>query len=226
MTDSRGFLTDTDILFLRGGKQYDSKQQRYKRRQAIRERTRQAFYDFQLLHEELDAAERNKIFDPPAQETYDLVKAMSDTFAFIYHALEGDAGSNAATRNRSFKYPFDQVLEAGIRHGEIARQEGSDEFPFGGRVDVTFEVDVQQLKRVDQDRVLDDLAKNFGRGLTDDELRTAILHAARATVVGDGFGEAMEDRFGVSGHGLHALADRVERRAEELDLDDADDVDE
>lgn len=58
-----GFLTNTDKAFLRGEKEYETKQGRYDRRRAITERTQQAFRDFALLCDELDEHERNRIFD-------------------------------------------------------------------------------------------------------------------------------------------------------------------
>lgn len=66
MSDTSGFLTQTDRRFLRGEKKYTgehAKQNRYQRRKAIAERTRKAFADFALLHAELDRHERNRIFD-------------------------------------------------------------------------------------------------------------------------------------------------------------------
>lgn len=175
MADIRGFLTPTDKLFLRGEKQYSSKQGRYERREAIRQRTRQAFYDFALLHHELDETERNKIFDPPVRDVWDLSRVMIETVAFMYHALEGDAGSNTVDWDRSFNHPFAQILEAGVRNGEIARQESGDTGPFAGHVDVTFDVDVKRYRPVDRGRVVEDLAENQGRGLTEEELRRAMV---------------------------------------------------
>lgn len=70
MSWQKGFLTATDRKFLRGEKEYNSKQGRYDRRRAIRERTRQAFRDFTLLYEELNQDERRKVFDIIAAGTY------------------------------------------------------------------------------------------------------------------------------------------------------------
>lgn len=202
MTDYKGFLTPGDRLFLQGQKQYESKQGRYERRESIRHRTRQAFYDFALLHQELERAERNKIFDPPAEETADLMKAMIETVAFLYHSLEGDAGSKAVDWGRTFRYPFAQVLKAGVQHGEMARHRHNEPDPFAGIVDVTFDVEVSRAQLADQDRVVEDLAENDGYGLTDEELRATIVHAAREP-----------DQ-------LRHLADRIE---EERDGDSTDD---
>jgi hypothetical protein len=229
MSDETGFLTDVDKEFLRGEKEYDSKQGRYGRRRAIRERTRQAFYDFQMLHNTLDEAELNKIFDPPAEETSELMRAMIDSIAFLYHALEGDPGSNAVDWERTFRYPFGQVLEAGVQHGEIARQEANGEHHFAGNPEVTFDVDVTRVHPADRDRVVEALARNSGRGLTDKELKTAIVHAADDTpstgpepvIDGEPPEDALDDYHG---SGLHGLATEVEQKAKELD--ESDDVDE
>jgi len=67
MGENNGFLTSTDKEFLRSDGEYytndTAKQSRYERRQAIAERTRQAFHDFSLLAQKLNEHERNRIFD-------------------------------------------------------------------------------------------------------------------------------------------------------------------
>lgn len=223
MSGNKGFLSRADRPYLRGEKQYKSKQQRYDRRESIRTRTRAAFHDFALLArtEVLDETERNKIFDPPADEVTELMKAMIETVAFLYHALEGEAGSNAVDWDRTFRYPFGQVLEAGVRHGEVYRRQHTQSKPFSGRVDVTFEVDVTRNQPADWSRVVEDLVKNEGRGLTDRELRATLTHAVRDTVR-DGReptidGEPLEDAIDdYHGSGLHGLAEDVKQRAKEL----------
>jgi len=230
MSDETGFLTDVDKEFLRGEKEYDSKQGRYGRRRAIRERTRQVFYDFQLLHNTLDEAELNKIFDPPVDEISELMRAMIESVAFLYHALEGDSGSNAVDWERTFRYPFSQVLEAGVKHGEIARQESNGEHHFTGNPEVTFDVDVTRVHPADRDRIVEALARNGGRGLTDKELRAGIVHTAGDTPTTDVElmmdGEPIEDALdGVYlGTGLYGLAKEVEQKAKELE--ESDDIDE
>jgi hypothetical protein len=225
MSGERGFLTRTDREFLAGEKEYtgeNAKQQRYERRRAIRERTRQAFSDFQFLLQNLDAEERNKIFGPPAEEAPELENALIDTVAFLYHALEGDAGSNAVDWEQSVRVPFRFILEAGVRQGEIRRQEANNDHQFLGNPKVTFEVDVQRLPTVDTSRVVDDLAENYGRGVSDEQLRAVIVQAVRdtlssgeePTVRGEPLEEALDDYHGTD---LRALADRIEQRAAELE---------
>lgn len=223
MADSKGFLTSTDREFLRGKKEYDSKQSRYDRRQAIRERTRAAFHDFSLLYETLDRSERNKIF-APADESHSLFRAMIDTMAFLYHALEGDVDSNQAHQH-PFPYPFDQLLRTGVRHGEISRHASATGGSWGGHVDVDFSVEIQEPHKTDHERVIEDLAKNEGRGLTERELRTAVAHAARVTA-SDEEPWVTDDGEPVEEVNLHRLADAVEQKAEELRAAEADKADE
>lgn len=231
----RGVLSESDREFLLKSpeeREEDyTRQGRSKRRKAIRERTRAAFYDFALLYETLDEDERNKIFDPPPEETPDLSRAMIDMIAFLYHALEGDVGSNAA-QYRSFHYPFGQLLEAGVNLGELSRRPHTSEEPFSGIVNVDFSVVVHESQKVDTDRVVEQLAENAGRGLTDEELRTTILHAARETAstndsVATVDGEPVEEYLDIPGPGLRGLAEQVEQKVKELDEndDDTDDQD-
>lgn len=227
MTDENGFLTDVDKDFLHGEKEYASKQGRYDRRRAIRERTREAFRDFQLLRDTLEQEERDKIFDPPIDENVDLLNAMSDTIAFLYHALEGDAGSNGPPIDRSVDFPFSHILEVGVRHGEIARQSAAAEFPFGGRIEVTFEVNIDHNHRAHRSRVIEELARNGGVGLTDQELRAVITHAARDTVRGGPDhmidGEPIDEALdGYRSADLYGLAEAVEEKAKELEDEDID----
>jgi hypothetical protein len=106
MTDKKGFLTRTDRNYLRGGKEYDSKQGRYDRRQSIRERTRGALRDFRLLVKQLPDEERDKIFaaEPGDKElTDDVGKAIQ----FLYTGMGGESG---------FRRPF----RNGVASGEVA----------------------------------------------------------------------------------------------------------
>lgn len=64
MDETDGFLTATDRSFLRGETTYESRQGRYQRQKAIRDRTRAAFRDFTVLFEELTETERERIFEP------------------------------------------------------------------------------------------------------------------------------------------------------------------
>jgi len=226
MSERSGFLTPTDREFLQGEKEYDgehAKQNRYERREGIAERTRAAFEDFELLFDTLDEHERNRIFDPPVSEERDLLSAVIDSIAFLYHGLEGDAGSNPPHWERTFQYPFDWLLEDGVRRGEIARQEANSEHPFSGHIDFTFDVDVTDHGTVSRERIVDALARNGGRELSERELQIAITHAADETTSSDDFDVMFDGEPVDNVAGLHGLAEQVEQRAEELK--ESDDVD-
>lgn len=223
---TKGFLTDTDRAFLRGEKEYKSKQGRYDRRRAIRERTRAAFHDFAFLEGEIDDDERNKIFDPPREEVLDLSKALYKTISFLYRSLEGDV-ADPDLGDRSFQFRFNDILEVGIRHGEMDRHPQ----PFRGRID--YDPPVVEVHRKpepsDVEHAIDELAKHGGRGLSDEELRSLIVTAASETISDNEFtttigGEPVEEALDIEKFDLHGIAERVEQRAEELAAED--DVDE
>jgi len=111
MPDEKGFLTETDKEFLRGEREYsgeNSKQMRYQRRRAVRERTREALRDFGLLNRTLDETERDKIFaaEPRSRELKDLQGDVREVIQFLYTGLGGEAG-------------FRQPLQTGVANGEV-----------------------------------------------------------------------------------------------------------
>lgn len=166
MAGHRGFLTETDELFLRGGKRYDSKQQRYERRKAIRERTREALRDFSLLYKELDRSERNKIFEPEDRETrIALEEGITDTIAFLYIALEGEIGSEDY-QDREYTPRFRGFLDLAVSKAEGDRRPG-DEIV----TSVDFEASVTNRGQVDLDRVIDKLAGRQGYELSEVEAK-------------------------------------------------------
>jgi len=89
MSEHKGFLTDTDKAFLRGEREYtgdNAAQMRYQRRQAIRERTRNACRDFSLLLAELDPEEVAKLFPfgDDTQDTAGVYDGMADALALFF----------------------------------------------------------------------------------------------------------------------------------------------
>jgi hypothetical protein len=144
MTEHNGFLTATDRKFLRGGKEYDTKQGRYDRRRAIRERTQQAFRDFIVLYEEMNEDERRKIFDVIADGTYhpnlaghtdeeppdeirdaqEFQSGLFSTLAFMYLGLWGTSVS------------FDNLVEAAVFQSERDR--------LGRLVEVSLKIEEQE----------------------------------------------------------------------------------
>lgn len=166
MADHHGFLTETDKLFLRGGKKYGSKQQRYDRRKAVRERTREALLDFSVLYKELDRTERNKIFEPgDREERIELEDGIIDTIAFLYIALEGEIESGDF-QDRQYTPRFQGLLNHAVSKAEADRRPG-DEIV----TTVDFRASVTNPGQVDLDRVIDKLAKRRGFELNEVEAK-------------------------------------------------------
>ena len=204
MSDERGFLTATDRAFLRGEKEYEAKQSRYQRREAIAGRARAAFEDFALLYEVFDEHERNRVFDvepdqggPPSPYT-GLYSDLIDSIAFLYLALEGDLHS-PTTANRWFSVPFDRVVQNGIKVAESDR--------YGRHVVVEVDgPDVEVKTNLDAgtvDAAIDKLARQSYNELTESEMYAVLFR----------FGEIHGDES------YSRLADRVEERREELGID-------
>jgi len=76
--ESRGILTSTDKDFVRGAKQYESRQSRYKRRSGIRERVCNAISDFPIIWTEMSLDEREKVYGKLDLPTSDLGRAVAD----------------------------------------------------------------------------------------------------------------------------------------------------
>jgi hypothetical protein len=241
MTEANGFLTEEDRRFLRGEKEYTGEyasQNRYQRRKAIAERARKAFGDFALLHETLDRAERNRIFDvgptedPPVmraidkergapsregiqeyveqtEERAELREHVKDTLAFLYHSIEGEPGE-VHPADQVFPVGFTGVLEGAVYDAERGRRESG--VPVAG-IDVTFEVDVYDPK-IDYQYAAEKFARGEQNELSDRELR-ALLTAltSKSDFPADDFAQ-----FG----DLHDFADRVEERRDELEPDSVD----
>jgi hypothetical protein len=234
MSEENGFLTPTDRAFLRGEKEYEAKQSRYQRREAIAARARAAFEDFALLREELDQHERNRIFDvgskedPPrvravdrardtpsreelqkyadqVEERAELREHVKDTLAFLYHSIEGEPGE-VLPAGQVFPVGFGGVLEGAVYDAERDRRDSGA--PIAG-IDVTFEVDVYDPK-IDYQYAAEKFARGEQNELSNRELR-ALLTALTSTA------DFPADDFAQFGD-LHDFADRVEERREELGL--------
>lgn len=206
MSDEKGFLTDTDREFLRGEKEYsgeNAKQMRYQRRRAIRDRTRGAFRDFSLLFETLDEKERNKIFDvgddvEDLEALNEFRESLASTISFIYLSLEGEAGSDAIWR-RSFRTPFEVILNKGVSKAEVERHPHDEMFSFSVTVD--FEVNVVKPEINDVESAIDKIARHHEYELSEKELRAIVHGPSRGLMSG----------------GLHELADRVSKRRKEIE---------
>ena len=209
MSDERGFLTATDRAFLRGEKEYEAKQSRYQRREAIAGRARAAFADFALLLDVMDEAERNRVFDvdPPGgrpMPNQGLYGGLVDTIAFLYLGLEGELHS-PVTANRPFSVPFERVVQSGIRKGEKRR--------YGRRVLVEVDgPDVDVKTNIDGgmvDAAIDKIARQSYSELTHSEMFAVLFR----------FGEIHGDES------YSRLAERVEERRDELGIDAGDPLD-
>lgn len=170
MSDENGFLTRTDRAFLRGEKEYEAKQSRYQRREAIAGRARAAFKDFALLLDVMDEAERNRVFDvEPAGEraTPDegLYGDLVDTIAFLYLGLEGELGNRVA-QTRPFSVPFDDAIRAGVRRGERARHDRRVAVDVTGlKISVRTDIDVHAINSA-----IDKIARESYNELTYSEM--------------------------------------------------------
>jgi len=112
-----GFLTNTDKAFLRGEKEYETKQGRYDRRRAIAERTRQAFRDFALLCDELNEDERNRIFDVGPTESAPTEKALQAGFAKAFGDNDGVEELPGEEELREYREEYE--ARANLREGVV-----------------------------------------------------------------------------------------------------------
>jgi len=208
-----GFLTNTDRAFLRGEKEYETKQGRYDRRRAIAERARQAFHDFALLYEELDQHERDRIFDVGVVEDdgevvevdHDAVNAfhdsLIDTVAFLYLSLEGPLDSEPTARTLNVN--FEQVLQAGVQKAESDRHPSN---PLQYLINVDFDVAVSKAGQELPARAIKKIAEGRAYELSPTELQQLIV--------------SMDpDATGPYAEGWGQLTDLVERLREADDPD-------
>lgn len=109
----RGGLTKADREYLRGKKEYEHPETELHRKSNIRDRVRNSLRDFQLLLEELDQEERQKIFSD--QDFWD---DCGDAIAFICLGLEHDRIEDTPSSELEVEvnFPdFESVLRSGIR---------------------------------------------------------------------------------------------------------------
>jgi hypothetical protein len=214
--EENGFLTERDKAFLQTDGDYytgeNAKNQRYETREVIAERAREAFHDFAFLYEQLDAAERDRVFDSDESEVLELKEAIQDTIAFLYRSLEGDV-DRPISRDRSFQANFNQVFEPGVKQGEEDRQPSGEQlrsqlFSGYGYIDYTpFRIEYKQNPPVpDTDAIIAKLVDQGPNEVSDGELRALIYQAAMGTCMPEPVNDPPEDfeRFD-----LHELADRV-----------------
>lgn len=177
-----GFLTERDREFLTADGDYytgeNAKNQRYETREVIAERARQAFRDFALLYDLFDERERNRVFDP--EDTTEFHNSLAETIAFLYHSLEGDAGSEPwLMDNRSYTRPFEQVLKYGV--GMAVHERYPDDVKAISTVN--FDVDVTPLaeQQTDWEKLIAALAHNELNRVDEQEIRTLLALSTNPT---------------------------------------------
>lgn len=135
MTSENGFLTDVDKQFLRGEKEYASKQGRYDRRRAIRERTAAAFRDFALLYHDLPDEEYEKVLEaaykteggePDGRDGGEWLPMV--VFQFMYRLMDGSApGFGELLERAVFMAEMDQSGEYTSPSFEVNRSLPADD---------------------------------------------------------------------------------------------------
>lgn len=113
----RGFLTPTDREFLKGQKEYANKETGAHRKADIRNRVRNAILDFELLAEELDREQRDKIFGDVINDDHRLHQGIESMIAFLILGLEAETIENAPdTQYRTnFNFPeLDWIIQGGV----------------------------------------------------------------------------------------------------------------
>lgn len=177
MSDETGFLTRTDREFLTGEHEYtgeNAKQQRYQRREAIAERTRQAFHDFALLYEVLDEHERDRIFDAPESQRREFRASLVDTVAFLYVVLKTDMElKESPIPDRTIRSSFDSILREGVTQAESDHSQGVSPL---WTVATEFNVTVKDTHDdLAEERAIEKIAKRNHSKLTKDEMHALLL---------------------------------------------------
>lgn len=151
-----GFLTQSDKDYLKGEKTYDedANQQEYQKRYRLRQRVREAIFDFRLLenttrYEAVDL--RNHIFK---EDDGTLTSGILFLLSFVYYGLR-DQGHDLSE--------IENIMEDAIRDAEVVRTEENAEIGSVQNVDININVtrasvpDIEQLtKRFEQREPLSD----------------------------------------------------------------------
>lgn len=164
----RGVLSGADRRYLKDPESYaqeHSRQSVRERKKAIRERTRNALLDFQILFEELPPEERKKIFTPPGARTTEFEEAIISLLGFVY----GEADPLPQLSS------FETLLSAGIRRATRQMAGGEDL-----TVEVDFGVHVESPDSVNWTDVVDKAKSGNFDSLSEVEIRAFVREYAKA----------------------------------------------
>lgn len=193
MTDENGFLTDTDKKFLRGEKEYDSKQGRYGRRRAIRERTREAISDFAFLDEHLENDELEKVVEPKELgDDVELYYDMRGMFQFLYKLT-----------NASLEIHFENVVAQSVATAD-------DRF-----VDVRLHI-IEQQPELATGNAVEKIQEGRFDELTVGEMRSYLQHYRDAAEVTDSADPTLPADYARWRHGTS----RVPSKADEIPFEE------
>ena len=191
MTDNeerdRGFLAPVDRAFLRGEKSYEHRQSTYDRRQTIRDRTRDAVMDFEILYEHLSDDQREKILSPrpdprrfeqfgggkPTEEQQQAGKKMEEALLD-----RGFMCAMALLFEQRGEDRFEEILERAITHvlADERRPGGVDPAAEGIIVDVS----ITHTDTVTPNRMAQKIRQSGVDRLSPSEQR-ALLHLLQVT---------------------------------------------
>jgi len=152
----RGILTTDDRDYLTGRKNLQPDSERNTRKR-IRDRTRNAVYDFEYLTAELESRDVTQLVTDAAEPMDELFDAAEDVIAFVFRMCAHAPDTGQSTDDR-----FRELLRNGIEKGLDERHEVLD-----------FNLDLQYgLPREQRERLLRKVRE--GEDLTLPELREAL----------------------------------------------------
>lgn len=197
MRDSRprGILSPADRAYLRGESTLASDQAEYDTRYRIRERIRHAMLDFDLLFEQLSAADRRQVFTPGVDEHEAFTDALVSAVAFWYLGTA------------TYDPPRKNLFAEGIRRAVEREADGESAF-------CSVRIDVDRPTRADLEHVIDCVESGAYHELDERELRAmaCYLHRrdhAERELLGRLKAALDEEQFG--GAGGEAERDGAER---------------
>lgn len=155
---SRGVLTPADRAFLRGEREFQSKQSQRDARLRIRNRIENSILDFRILFDELEERDSVNVFSSDSvDEKEQLQDGIINTLAFLYRGCK-----------RAAFYPvFETMLRDGVKLAEIAESEGEYQY-------VEVNLEVKNIGSMSPEEVLDKLRNEDIGEVSDAELRAFV----------------------------------------------------